>query len=105
MAPEANCERLAFDRMMEKVWALPDAELGLLFQKSGCHPSEYTHGHLRRILAYDPSAQPNNNAPYWLPVKADRFLSFCPPHDNDPADNNWKRVWENLRGRYANGRI
>ncbi len=105
MVPEANCERLAFDRMMEKVWALPDAELGLLFQKSGCHPSEYTYGNLRRILAYDPSAQPNNNAPYWLPVPADDFLSFCRPHDNDPADSNWRRVWRNLRERYANGHI
>ena len=105
MAPEPNCERLTFDRMMEKVRALPPAELGLLFQKSGYHPGEYTAGNLAAILTYDPAAQPQHNAPRWLPVRADRFLSFCRPHGNDPADGNWRRVWRSLRDAYTDGRI
>ena len=105
LAPEASCQRLAFDRMMNKVWALPDAELGLLFQKSGCSEGQYTAGNLARILTYDPAAQLHESDPFWAPVQADRFLEFCRPHGDDPADSNWRRVWRDLRERYADGRI
>ena len=105
MTPEPDCGRHAFDRMVEKVWALPPAELGLIFQKSGFHAGEHTAGTLGRILTYDPTAQLPPNAPYWLPIPADRFLWFCRPHGNDPADGNWRRVWRSLREAYAVGRI
>ena len=105
MGPEPNCERFAFDRMIEKVRALPRAELRLLFQKSGFQAGQDTADNLRWILTNDPSAQPPPNAPHWLPVQADRFLWFCRPHDNDPADSNWRRIWTNLRQQYADGDI
>lgn len=105
MGTDPNCLKLTFRRMIEKVQALPAAELRLLFRKSGFHAGEYTLPNLGGILTYDPTAQPPPNAPWWLPVRPDRFLSFCRPHDNDPADSNWRRVWRSLREKYADGRI
>ena len=105
MIPELNCVRLAFVRMVEKVQALPAAELGLLFHKSGFHAGECTPTNLGRLLTHDPSAPPFDGAPYWLPVRPDRFLWFCRPHENHPADSTWRMVWRNLRERYADGRI
>lgn len=105
MATEPNCARLAFDRMIEKVsWTIPFAALDLLFQRSGFYAGPNSEG-LRRILSFDPWTQFNPNAPDWLPVPAYRFLLFCRPHDNHPADDNWRWVWWNLRKYYANGDI
>ena len=109
MEQEPNCERLAFFRMMEEVQALPAAELELLFRKSGFHPGQYTPNNLRWILTHDPLAQPDENPPYWWPVRAEDFLSFCrphPPHPNDQqSDYHWRVLWRDLRAMYARGRI
>lgn len=105
MVPERHSGRFAFDRMMEKVQALPAADLRLVFQKSGFRPGEYTPGNLKGILTYDPAVQPPPHAPHWLPLRADRFLLFCRPRVNNPADDDWRQVWENLRERYAHGSI
>ena len=105
MAPDANCQELAFDRMMEKVQALPAFELGLLFQKSGCFAHEQTYANLAWILTYDSSAEPPDDDPYWTPVPSDRFLQFCRPHSSAPADSSWRRVWKDLTEKYADGRI
>ena len=99
-----ECQRLAFARMLEKVRARPLAELDLLFERSGVPPGQRTSGNLERILTYDRLAPRDNNAPY-LPLPAQRFLWFCSPHGNDPADDNWRRVWRSLREKYADGRI
>ena len=105
LAPEPDGVRLAYVRMVEKVQALPAAELGLLFQKSGFRAGECTPTNLGRLLTYDPSAPPHEDGPYWWPVRPDRFLMFCRPHGSDPADSTWRRVWRGLRERYADGRI
>ena len=104
-ALEPNCQRLAFDRMMGKVRALPAAELSLLFWKGGFGAGEQSLGNLARILTYDPAAHVRDDDPYWKPLRPDRFLAFCRPHDDDPADASWRRVWRDLREKYASGRI
>ena len=103
LAPNADCERLTFDRMMEKAQALPFASLRLLFHKSGFHPGQYTPRSLARILTHDPSTPPHDNSP----LPPDRFLWFCRPRGDDPADpdNDWIRVWRELREAYTDGRL
>ena len=90
---------------MGRVRALPAAELGLLFERSGFRADEHSLGNLARILTYDPSVRRRDDDPYWKPLRPDRFLAFCRPDGDDPADSNWRRVWRNLRESYADGRI
>ena len=104
-ALQRTYQSLAFDRMMDKVLALPAAELSLLFQRSGYGADEQLLSNLRRILSYDPLAQRRHDDPCWLPLKPDRFLDFCRPRGDDPADSSWRRVWRSLREEYADGRI
>ena len=104
--PEPNCERVAYYRMMEKVWALPPADLLMLFQRNGYHhPDEQTSENLRKILTHDPLAQDGEDPPFWWPVKAESFLSQCSPNPFNPADRDWSRLWTDLREKYADGRI
>ena len=104
--PEPDCERVAFFRMMDKVWALPSADLLMLFQRNGCrHANTQTSENLGRILTHDPLAQEGDDPPFWWPVKAESFLSQCCPNFSNPADNDWIRLWTDLRERYADGRI
>lgn len=104
--PEPNCERMAYYRMMEKVWALPSADLLMLFQRNGCHhPDTQTSENLGRILTHDSLAQEGEDPPFWWPVKAESFLSQCCPNFSNPADSDWTRLWTDLREKYANGRI
>lgn len=104
--PEPTCEEFAFYRMKEKVWALPAEEIGLLFQRSGFHHySEHTDSNLGKILTQDPLTQPDDNPPFWWPVNAEHFLWFCHPHPTDPADHHWRIFWNDLRAKYADGRI
>ena len=105
MAPEASCARLAFDRMMHKVQALPAADLELLYQKSGFTDGQHTPGNLGKILTNDRLAPPHDTAPFWAPVSPDSFLLFCRPDADDPADHDWRRLWRDLKEKYADGRI
>ena len=102
-APTANCEIFAFNRMMDKVQALPPPHLYLLFQKSGYQPDQHTYENLREILTHDPLKQPGDNPPYWWPVSVEHFLLFCRPLASDPVD--WHTLWTDLREKYADGRI
>ena len=104
--PEPNCERVAYYRMMEKVWALPSTDLLMLFRRNGCHhPDTQTSENLGKILTHDPLAREGENPPFWWPVKAESFLSHCRPNFSNPADSDWIRLWRNLREKYADGRI
>ena len=104
--PEPNCERLAYDRMMDKVWALPPEDLILLFERNEYHhPDKWTAENLGEILTRDPLAKACETPPFWWPVKAESFLEHCPPDPHDPEDRHWERVWKYLREEYANGRI
>ena len=104
--PEPNCERVAYYRMMDKIWALPSADLLMLFQRNGYHhPDEQTSENLRKILTHDPLAKDGEDPPFWWPVKAESFLSQCRPDPFNPADGDWTRLWTDLRERYADGRI
>ncbi len=102
-APEPNCEKLAFNRMMEKVQALPASHLSLLFRANGFQPDQHTDENLREMLTHDPLKQPGDNPPYWWPVAAEHFLLSCRPLPGDPAD--WHALWTDLRKKYADGRI
>ena len=103
---EPKCEEIAFYRMKEKVWALPAGELGLLFQRGGFHhSSEHTDSNLGKILTHDPLSQPDDDPPFWWPVNAEHFLWFCRPHPTHPADHHWRILWNDLRAKYADGRI
>lgn len=104
--PEPNCERLAFERMLEKVMALPDTTKDMLFERSGYHnPAQKTAANMGKILPADPLAQEWERPPYWWPVRADYFLKLIRPNPSNPADHEWTRIWTRLREEYANGRI
>ena len=104
--PDRNCERVAYYRMLDKIWALPAADIITLFQRNGFHnPSERTPENLRKILTHDPLAKDGEAPPFWWPVKAESFLSQCCPNFFDPADNDWARLYTDLREKYADGRI
>lgn len=105
MAPEPTCQRFAFDRMMAKVQLLPDVGLDVLFKRSGFDDDEHSVGNLAWILGYDPLVGGQDDGIYWKPLRPDRFLAFCRPHDDEPAHSIWKRVWRSLREQYADGRI
>ena len=101
-----TCEEFAFYRMMEKVWALTAEEIGLLFQRGGFHhSSEHTDSNLGKILTHDPLSQPDDDPPFWWPVNAEHFLWFCRPNPTHPADHHWRILWNDLRAKYADGRI
>ncbi len=104
--PVPDCEKLAFHRMLEKVRALPAEILDLLFEKSGFHsPDQKSLENLTKILTYDPRWEPDDDPPYWWPIRAEHFLWLSRQRDNDPPDPNWVRLWTRLREAYANGRI
>ncbi len=105
MGPDPKCEMYAFDRMVKKVWSLPDAERNLLFQKGGYPADRHTPGNLGCILTYGTAIHPHVDPPDWLPVTPVSFLWFCRPQGDNPADGNWTRLWMNLRGKYVVGRI
>ena len=103
-------EKLAFQRMLEKVSAMPIRTLELLFQKNDLHhpniyPRAQFNQHLVCILTADFLAQPGENSPIWWPVAAEYFLWLCRPIPNKAADNEWRPVWNSLRDAYAQGRI
>ena len=108
--PNEEVEQLVFQRMLDKVVAMPIRTLELLFQKHGLHhPNQYPRAlfdkHLIIILTSDPLAEPGENPPVWWPVAAEHFLWLGRPRPNQDADNEWRRVWNNLRDDYAQGRI
>ena len=105
--PEPNCERLAYYRMMDKVAALPPADITMLFERNGYHhPGEHTSENMRKILTFDPLAKEGEDPPFWWPVKVESFLSQCRPNFFNPAgEEDWTRLWTDLRERYADGRI
>lgn len=103
---EQNCERLTFERMLEKVMALPDATKDMLFERSGYHnPTQKTRVNMGKILTADPLAQEWEKPPYWWPVRADYFLKRIRPNPANPADHEWAVIWRQLREAYAEGRI
>ena len=103
---EKNCERLTFERMLEKVIALPDAMKNMLFERSGYrNPMQKTRKNMGKILTADPLAQEWEEPPYWWPVRADYFLKLIRPNPSNPADHEWAIVWRSLREAYAEGRI
>lgn len=106
LKPNPNCERLVFERMMDKVGALPAADLRLLFETCGFDDDEgHNSDHLAKILTADRLKRKEDKEPYWKPLQPDRFLAFCCPNGGDPPDGAWRRVWRSLRDKYADGRI
>ena len=104
--PQPDCEELAFDRMLDKVLALPGATVDLLFEKSGFYPpNERTRQTMGKILTDDHLAQPGEHPPFWWPIRAEHFLWRSRPHPLDPPDPHWNMIWTHLREEYANGRI
>ena len=102
---DPNCVEVAYYRMMFKIWALPTADLFMLFERNGCHQhSQQNSENLGRILTYDPWAEEGGSRPFWWPVKPEYFLSHCCPNSFNPADS-WARLWMDLREKYADGRI
>ena len=103
-------EKLAFERMLEKVEAMPWRTIELLFQKHRLHhPSLYPRtmflGHLKWILTTDVLEKDGDDPPEWWPIRAEHFLWLCRPNPNNPADDEWRPVWRRLRDDYAEGRI
>lgn len=104
--PEPNCERLAFDRMMEKIHALPAETIDLIFEKSGFpNPHPKNRDTMIRILTYDPLAKAGERPPYWWPIRAEHFLWIARPSPFDLPDPHWEMIWTRLQADYANGRI
>lgn len=105
-SPERDCEKLAFDRMMEKVTAYPNEVIVSIFERSGYHnPEQQTLANMGKILTADPLAQPNEEPPYWWPIRAEEFLYLCRPRPDEPVDHPWRKIWTRLREWYADGRI
>lgn len=101
MRRDQYCESFILSRMIDNAQDLPPADLDLIYQKGGFTAGEHTIANLRGILTRDPLADPGDDSPL-LP---NRFLSFCRPHDTDPADAEWRRVWQNIVDMYTDGRI
>ena len=103
---ERSCERLTFERMLEKVMGFSDATKNMLFERSGYHNfNRKTRENMGKILTADPLAQEWEKPPYWWPVRADYFLKLIRPNPSNPADHEWAVVWRRLRESYAEGRI
>ena len=101
-----DCGKHIFDRMMEKVRALPEDEYNLLVEKGGrtLGPSD-DRDLLEQILAFNPLKKPGEHYEDWWPVAAEDFLWFCHPLDTDPANDPWRVLWKKLRKKYAEGHI
>ena len=104
--PEPDCEELAFERMIDKVLALPAATIDLIFRKNGYHNlEEKSLENLGRLLTDDPSVKPGDQPPPWWPVRVEEFLWRSDPATRSPEDPHWTMLWTQLRQEYAAGRI
>ena len=108
--PNEEIEKLAFQRMLEKVLALPNRTIALLFQKNDLHhPNTQKRAEFNEnlvwILTADYLAQHGENPPYWWPIRAEHFLWLCRPDPTEPANGEWRMMWNNLRNAYARGQI
>ena len=100
-----ECKEIAYFRMLEKIDALPQTTVGMIFEMNGCHsPDKQTFENMGKILTYDPLQQSRDKPPLWWPIRAEDFLKQCAPH-REAWDNEWRVIWEGLRADYANGRI
>ena len=107
--PDEENEKLAFQRMLDKVLAMPTRTIELLFQKHdldppSLYPRATFHGHLVWILTTDVLEQPGDRPPYWWPLAAEHFLWLCRPLADD-EDDEWRAVLTRLRELYAQGLI
>lgn len=99
---DGHAQRLAFDRMVEKLQGFQQPVTQLL-----CHKSKVTHtlSNLQEILSTDHQRPDGDMALFWEPVSAERFLWLLRPDDDNPADYQWGRVWKRLRQMYSNGHL
>lgn len=96
-----DSQKIAFDRMVEKLQGYEQPITNLLCQKKGV---PHSISNLQEILSTD-YLRPDGDAPLWKPVPAERFLWLLRPDENDPADHQWSRVWTRLRQMYSNGHL
>lgn len=95
-----TCQKIAFDRMVEKFGRFEQPVTALLCQRSGL---PHSVSNLQDILSTDylrPDA-----GPLWWPVPPESFLWQLRPDDSDPGDYQWGRVWTRLRQMYGSGHL
>lgn len=95
-----DSQKVAFDRMVEKLQGFEQPVTHLLCMKNG---QSHSLSNLQRILSTDYLRPDGDPSPVWWPVPAERFLWPLRPNDNDPADKQWGQVWTRLRQMYSNG--
>ena len=97
-----SSQKIAFDRMVEKLQGFEQPVAHLLCQKEGL---PHSLSNLQQILSTDYLRPVEDSIPVWWPVYPERFLWLLRPNDNDPADYQWGRVWTRLRQMYGNGHL
>lgn len=97
-----NSQKIAFDRLVEKLQEFEQPITRLLCQKKGL---PHSLSNLQLILSTDYLRRDEEDSPVWCPVPAERFLGLLRPDENDPADCQWGRVWKRLRQMYGNGHL
>ena len=97
-----DSQKMAFDRMVEKIQGFEQPVTQLLCQKKGL---PHSLANLQDILSSDCQRPDGDLSPAWWPVPPERFLWLLRPNDNDPADHQWSRVWTRLRQMYRNGHL
>lgn len=95
-----DTQKMAFDRMVEKLQGFEQPVTRLLCQKQGL---PHSLPNLQHILSTDCLRPDGDHTPVWRPVSAEQFLWLIHPDHNDPADHQWSRVWTRLRQMYMNG--
>ena len=95
-------QKIAFDRMIEKLQGFDQPITHLLCQKGGL---PHSNSNLQHILSTDDLRHEGHDTPFWWPVPAERFLWLLRPDDDDPSDYQWGRVWVRLRQMYRNGHL
>ena len=97
-----DSQKIAFDRMVEKLRGYEQPVTHLLCQKKGL---PHSLSNLQLILSTDPLRPDGKDTPVWWPVPSERFLGPLRPNENDPADCQWGRVWKRLRQMYGDGHL
>ena len=97
-----SSQKIAFDRMVEKLRGFDQPITHLLCQKQGI---PHSLQNLQQILSTDYLRPDGDLTPVWWPVTPERFLWLLRPNDNDPADYQWGRVWTRLRQMYITGHL
>ena len=93
----------AFDRLVEKMEALPEEVREQLFEKAGYRSTSQPKLAVLKGILSAGSERATGGVPYSVPPEL--FLWAARPDVDEPVEEGWEEVWRKLREDYKEGII